>query len=297
MYVCVCVYVWLYGRKGEIDWEGETKWKTKSICASYVDAKRVCANAARGVGPKAVDVCVAEEKRRVLFPSSLSSSLPSTCQSYSISHPSIFHFYMQLQMWKQRNIKLQKRACICKNNPAWGSPLTWHTLSHTFTVTVLTPLPPPPVQENSAATLAPHCLLVFLSGLNVTKCNICFHFWLHALHCISQTPTAGCWGSCRSSCSACKSSYVLQSSVHWKVWKTKWFLMLFSDWIGMKMNSWKKRANIHENDCNNVMHSLLCVDRSDTSWCLFSSHQFSLFFSFFGSEKSRLSIFPFHAAR
>lgn len=71
------------------------------------------------------------------------------------------------------------------------------------------------------------------------------------------------------------------TSLHWKVWKTKWFLMLFSDWIGMKMNSWKKRAKIHENDCNNVMHSLLCVDRSDTSWWLFSSHQFSFFFLFF----------------
>lgn len=78
------------------------------------------------------------------------------------------------------------------------------------------------------------------------------------------------------------------TSMHWKVWKTKWFLMLFSDWIGMKMNSWKKRAKIHENDCNNVMHSLLCVDRSDTSWWLFSSHQFSFFFLFFfGSEKSK----------
>lgn len=48
---------------------------------------------------KCVCVCVTEEKRRVFFsPLFLPPSPLSTCQSYSISHPSIFHFYMQLQM-------------------------------------------------------------------------------------------------------------------------------------------------------------------------------------------------------
>lgn len=30
-----------------------------------------------------------------------------------ISHPSIFHFYTQLQMWREWNIKLPKWACFC----------------------------------------------------------------------------------------------------------------------------------------------------------------------------------------
>lgn len=79
-----CVCVWLEGRKGGVDW-GETKWKTRAICASSSCASCVAAKrmwAARRaltlrVWAKAVDVCVAEEKRRVLFSSSLSSSLSS----------------------------------------------------------------------------------------------------------------------------------------------------------------------------------------------------------------------------
>lgn len=84
--VCMRVCVWLKGRKGGVDWEVETKWKTRSICASRSCAScchkasvcsQACANAARGAWAKAVDVCVAEEKRRVLFSSSFSSSLSS----------------------------------------------------------------------------------------------------------------------------------------------------------------------------------------------------------------------------
>lgn len=134
---CVCVCVCLK-KKGGVDWEGETKWKTRSICgyskyASCV-SKRVCAQTS--MWPQCEQklwMCVAEKKGGCFF-SPLSSSL-SPCQSYSISHPSIFHFYMQLQMWRQWNIKLQKLACtftlaVSKTTQPLLSPDLTHTFSH-----------------------------------------------------------------------------------------------------------------------------------------------------------------------
>ena len=53
-------------------------------------------------------MCVLE--RRVYFSLLF---LPPSLHVSLISHPSIFHFYMQLQMWRQWNIKLQKWACFC----------------------------------------------------------------------------------------------------------------------------------------------------------------------------------------
>lgn len=52
-----------------------------------------------------------------------------------ISHPSIFHFYMQLQMWREWNIKLPKWAFFCTlttsktSQPTLFADLT-HTIKH-----------------------------------------------------------------------------------------------------------------------------------------------------------------------
>lgn len=139
---CVCTYGFVTQRKRE-DWKGERKLKTRSIraCSKYascVTAKSECTD------KHAVIVwvqwvsesceCVRRgEKRRVYFFSPL--FLPPSLHVSPVSHPSIFHFYTQLQMWRQWNIKLQKWACICtlatsKTTQTLLSPDLTHTFSH-----------------------------------------------------------------------------------------------------------------------------------------------------------------------
>lgn len=72
---------------------------------------------------------------------------------------------------------------------------------------------------------------------------------------------------------------VLQSSVYWKVWKSKCFSMLFSDLIGME---WI--VGIKGPTYMRMIVRISCthysVDRRDNSWWLFSSLQFFYFFFF-----------------
>lgn len=147
----VCVCVWLKGRKGGVNWEGETKWKTRSMCASSSCASclpqsvyaqpGVRSRCERRGSESCRCVCRRGKEEGAFFLLLfLPPSLLSTCQSYSISHPSIFHFNMQLQMWRQSNIKLQKRACICKNNPACALP--WPD-THVLTLSLSQFWPPP----------------------------------------------------------------------------------------------------------------------------------------------------------
>lgn len=103
--VRACVCAWLERRRGGIEKgrqnEGqEVYMRLCSLCCCKVcvcaDKHVVAVRATR----ERVCVCVSPRKRGGCFfsPLFLPPSLLSTRQSYSISHPSIFHFYMQLQM-------------------------------------------------------------------------------------------------------------------------------------------------------------------------------------------------------
>lgn len=71
--------------------------------------RQACGHSVSSDWVKAVSVCAAEERGGCIFSLPF---LPPLLHVSPISHPSIFHFYMQLQMWRQWNIKLQKWACI-----------------------------------------------------------------------------------------------------------------------------------------------------------------------------------------
>lgn len=58
-----------------------------------------------------VCVCVWERSQRSCFAAKHGYFCPSPIICFC--HPSIFHFYTQLQMLKKWNIKLQKLACFC----------------------------------------------------------------------------------------------------------------------------------------------------------------------------------------
>lgn len=129
---CMCVYGLKEEKEGLIAKERQKdKIKdmkymcTQQLCILCCPKACVCSHACTNTREWGLWMCVCRggKMRGAFFPLLfLPPSLLSTCQSYSLSHPSIFHFYMQLQMWRQRNIKLQKRACICKNNPARALP-------------------------------------------------------------------------------------------------------------------------------------------------------------------------------
>lgn len=97
--VCVCVSK---KKKADWDWERERKMKYKKYM-QHVCILCYC--------EKCSDKHVVSEWRlgmRVLEKRVYFSLLflPPSLHVSLLSHPSIFHFYMQLQMWRQWNIKL-----------------------------------------------------------------------------------------------------------------------------------------------------------------------------------------------
>lgn len=98
--VCVCVSK--KKRQTEIE-RGKEKRNIRSICSTYassVTVKSVCSDK-HVVSEWRLGMRVLE--KRVYFSLLF---LPPSLHVSLLSHPSIFHFYMQLQMWRQWNIKL-----------------------------------------------------------------------------------------------------------------------------------------------------------------------------------------------
>lgn len=115
--VCVCVSALKKG--GSTDWRNERKMKDKKhmsmqkvciLCQCKKCALRQACGHSVSIGNEwRQEMCVLE--KRVYFFSLF--FLPPSLHVSLISPPSIFHFYMQLQMWRQWNIKLLKWACFC----------------------------------------------------------------------------------------------------------------------------------------------------------------------------------------
>lgn len=138
--VCVCVFEkkgdWLRGRRKTKDKKYmcmrqvcilcyRKKKKKKCVCVR----RRACGHSVSSEWVKAVNVCAVERRGGCIFSLLF---LPPSLHVSLISHPSIFHFYMLLQMWRQWNIKLQKWACFCtsglyQKQPSLSFLLTWHT--------------------------------------------------------------------------------------------------------------------------------------------------------------------------